>query len=228
MSYVFAAGSSQRIRRGTTLGGVSFSLWFYPTDSGDDCTIFSESNAAATRYYAVQILGSTTDNLQINSTDTGGVGTVTSTGTVNYNAWNHVYCAIGGASPTHAYISLNGETLVDGGAGSYVAPGAATVPNLGSLVTSAGSFYSGRLAEFAAWDNNLSDFDDRYKCLSKGFDPRLVPVDANGSYGLGALNMVSYFPMLGNVNDRVLSTAWIAVNTPTIGEHCRVFQPICG
>lgn len=225
MSVGFAAASLQRLNKGTTLGGFSFSLWFYPTDSGLDCTLFSESNLAVTNYYDIQILGSTTDQVLFRSVTTaggGGTGGATSTGTVNYNAWNHVYAARGVTSHTAGYISLNGEALVTGG---FSAPTGTLVPNLGSRRTAAGTFYTGRLAEFAVWNNCLNDYDDRWQCLSQAFDPRLVAQDPGNSFGGGALQLVSYAPLIGPFHDLMSATAWTGFNTPTPNlEHPRMHR----
>lgn len=222
MAYLFDDASSQRITKSAVTGMTGISLWFYPDDSTVDATLYSESNALRTRYIRLYILGASSDKVTFETAGTGAPVGATSTGTVNYNTWNHVYASRGVVASNRAYITLNGETLVDGGAGSYTAPGTMTVSNIGSFGTA--NFMSGRIAEVGMWNNCLNDFDDRYTALSKGFDPRLIAQDPGGSFGLGALNLLRYFPLIGNANDLVVGEAWTLVNAPTPIDHCRVHR----
>lgn len=226
MAYLFDDASSQRLTR-AVIGYIAGSIWFYPDDSGLTCTISADYNAGRTRYRDLRINGATTDTVTWESTDSLSVNSVTSVATVNYNAWNHVYWASGTTSPTHAYISLNGETLVDGGAGSYVTTGTTGVTALGRLGTTVPiQYFSGMMAEAAFWNAAPHDFGDGYKMLAPGFDPRLVPVDPNAAGG--AFLLTSYSQLIANVTDLSRGGApWSLAVPPTVAAtHPRIFRQL--
>lgn len=219
MAYLFDDASNQRLSRVGALGMVSFSCWFYPDDATADCTLYSEHTGSGSAFLRVRILGSTTDQVAL-ETPGGGIG---SGGTVNFNTWNHVYAARGAADPSTGYISLNGESLQSA---MFTAPvGSLTGTAIGVTgTTTRTSYMSGRIAEVAVWDNCLNDLDDRWKCLALAFDPRLVPVDPNGEAGLGPLNRIAYTPLIGNFNDLVIGNAWTGTVPPTLADHPRMHR----
>lgn len=217
MAYLYDDASSHRMSRSpVTASGRS--IWFYPDDSGLTCTIWSQHNAAGTQYQKLRIDGATTDSLIYVSFDGTSTGQATSVGTVNYNAWNHAYF---GNLSGRAYLSLNNETLVDGGASSFVSP-TVTTETLGRVSGGIGvgiEHFSGRLAEFAAWSEELDAFgDERWYGLPLGFDPRLVPVDP-GASGLGEVSLVSYSPFIGNPFDLVRGTSWTVTGPTVASDH---------
>ena len=221
MSYLFDDASNHRLSKTGALGAISISAWFYPDDSAAECTIYSEHNAGGTQYMRIRIAGSGSDKVILESTNAITTVEAASTGTVNYNAWNHVYAARGVASPSAAYISLNGESLVTGSFQSGTLTGTA----IGVTGTTTRTNYmSGRIAEVGLWDNCLNDFDDRYKGLALGYSPRMIPVDPGGTAGLDVLNLLSYTPLIGNLADLVIGNSWSALSSPTVAEHCRMFR----
>lgn len=218
MSYLFDDASSQRLAKTGALGMFSFSCWFYPDDSAATCTLYSEHNATGTIHSNVYIDGGVDDRVVFESF----LAEARSTGTVNYNAWNHVYAARGVADPTKAYISLNGESLVTG---RFTSGGATTGTAIGVQgTTTRFNYMSGRIAEVGVWNNCLNDFDDGYKGLALGYVPPLVPVDPNASFGLGSLNLIAYAPLIGNRGDLVNAHIWTSPSLPTVAEHCRMHK----
>lgn len=224
MAYLFDDASSHRLTR-TPVTANSWSIWFNPDDSGLTCTIWAQYNGAGTQYKKLQLAGAVTDTVVFESFNGTSTGQAVSVGTVNYNAWNHVYWGTVGG---RAYISLNGETLVDGGASSYISP-TVTLEALGRVSGGLGigiEHYSGMLAEFAAWSEELDGFgDERWHGLPLGFDPRLVPVDPTGSSGYAVVSLVSYSPLVGNPLDLVRGNSWtvsgatVAMTHPSIRRN---------
>lgn len=236
MAYLFN-GTSDRMTRTYDAGNPAYtwSIWFYPTDNSVDGTIFANYNAGRTNFEQIKYRGSSDDKLEFKTLTTAGggaSGSVVSTGTVNYNAWNHAYVERGITASTRAYISLNGETLVDGGASSFASPvttGFTTaLGRLGGVAPI--EYFPGMIAEVATWTMPLHEWgDDRYKILAQRFDPRLMPPDRNDSAGtgIGTLQLLSYSQLIGNATDLVLGTSW-TVTTPTVATgtdaHPRIYR----
>lgn len=217
MAYAFDDASSQSLSR-APFTWASMSIWFYPDDSALDCILYSDFNTAGTRYIYLRIQGSSDDKIILETNAAGSITSVSSGGTVNYNAWNHVYAARGISSPTSMYISLNGETLQTG---TYTAPGTVNTAAIGRK--NLDFYFSGMAAECAFWDNCLNDFDDRYRALALGYDPRLIPQDTGGSAGLGALTLIAYSPLIGNPRDWVRQANWtVGAATVAASDHPRI------
>jgi concanavalin A-like lectin/glucanase superfamily protein len=222
MSFLFDDASNQRISKTSVIGMYSCSIWFWPDDTTAVCTLYSEHNGTGSAYVRVYIQGSDDKVYFETKPPLGGSANVASGGTVSYNAWNHVYATRGANSPNHSYISLNGETLVDGGAGSYNASASQTATAIGVTGSATRTNYmSGRIAEVGIWDNSLSDEGDAYKMLSKGFDPRFARYV---EFSFGAASLISYTPLLGNFADLVHGDVWNAVSAPLVAEHCRMHR----
>lgn len=219
MAYSFDDTSSHRLTRSAASLPVppSGSIWFYPDDNTIDCVIYSQYNGANTRFAAIKLYGSLGGIFGYESSDSSSFGAVTSAGTPNYNAWNHVYFEHNG---THAYISLNGETLVDGGASSWVAPGTVTqvaIGRRGAAVYPASNYFSGMIAEAAFWNNDLSSYDDRYQSLYYGIDPRSIAVES-------PLQLLSYAPLIGRPTDFMHTTPWTVSGATVANDHPRIHR----
>ena len=225
MSYLFDDSSSQSLNRTGVLDPFGISLWFYPDDSAVDCTLYAEYNASRSIYMSLVFAGSTGgDTVQMVVKQNLGAATaiVTSSGTANIDAWNHVYWGRGVNDTTKSYLSLNGESLVTG---TWTAAGATTARAIGRT-GSIGAFMhmSGRVAEVGLWDANLNENDDRYKGLALGYKPSAIPVDPSGSSGAFGLNLISYSSLIGNPADLVRGESWTVGGSPLIAEHCRRFE----
>lgn len=223
MAYLFDDASTQVLRKNSVIGMYSVSLWFYPDDTTVDCTLYAEYNAAGTAYRQVRFAGASgADKVEFRTkTAAGVVNTVTSGGTANLNAWNHVYAARGVVSGTTGYVSLNGETLQTG---SVVSP-SVTATAIGRLGTTAPVQYmSGMIAEVAVWGDCLSDQGDAYTALSLGFCPQLIAYDPTYS-GPGFLGLISYTPLFGTEADWAAGDSWISGGSPTVNQsHPRIIR----
>lgn len=221
MSYLLDDASSGRLQRATTAKIHCLSLWFKPDDSSRTCVLYGEwSIIPGNGYLQVQLAGATDDKVYGDSSSGTSAGTgVGSSGTVNYNAWNHVYFA---TIASNMYISLNGETLVDGGSGSYVEPTATTTRGLGVL--NGANHFSGYMAEFAEWDAALHNCNDSYKSLALGMSPRRIGYNTD-EIGANMSRLIQYTPLYkGYLRDYVTSGAWSVLGGATADhDHPRVF-----
>lgn len=204
-----------------TLGFTSGSLWFYPTDDTlADQVLFSEQNTAGTSGFRV-LYGSTSAADKVYFFRAGDTVQAISTVAATLNAWNHVFWSYNVyTSPFKYQISLNGETLQTQNIG--VPSGLATTTTVIGRLTlplGAGSnWFRGRIAELAVWYDVLDTFGDEYQALSKGYSPLCVHP---GEPTIGLLN---YWPFRKNSNDIVGGRGLTAIGTPTLSEHCRIFN----
>ena len=125
---------------------ISFNLWFYPT--ANDKLIIGElgqSSEDSGYHYSVLEINST-NRLKGRVWEMSTFQAVTSTGTVNLNAWNHVYMYFNNTTSTLS-MSLNNETAVtQGSVGrniptlSYWGIGLTDATNMGSGARYQGKF----------------------------------------------------------------------------------------
>ena len=125
---------------------ISFNLWFYPT--ANDKLIIGELGQASEDsgyHYSVLEINST-NRLKGRVWEMSTFQAVTSTGTVNLNAWNHVYMYFNNTTSTLS-MSLNNETAVtQGSVGrniptlSYWGIGLTDATNMGSGARYQGKF----------------------------------------------------------------------------------------
>ena len=125
---------------------ISFNLWFYPT--ANDKLIIGELGQASENsgyHYSVLEINST-NRLKGRVWEMSTFQAVTSTGTVNLNAWNHVYMYFNNTTSTLS-MSLNNETAVtQGSVGrniptlSYWGIGLTDTQNMGSGARYQGKF----------------------------------------------------------------------------------------
>ena len=129
-----------------TTATICFNLWFYPT--ANNKIIMAElGQAGENSGYHYSMLEINSSNY-LKSRTWGQSGSVTSTGTVTLNAWNHVYFYFDNATSTFS-MSLNNETAVTQGSVnkvlsdtgySYWGIGLVDATNMGSSARYQGKF----------------------------------------------------------------------------------------
>lgn len=205
-------GTTQLLEIGSvpTISGplLSMSLWFYPTD--------------ATSIVTVGCLGVDSARYQIRTGDVGGANSTIcaqmidgatnqvaiSGNSYTQNAWNHAFASF---NATTERIRMNGGTAVSN-AISTVTP--ITKTTLGGRYSGgvAGSFFPGRVAEFAVWNAVLTS--DEEIALSKGYSPLLVRPD----------KLELYWPAVRDGQDVMLGTSATLTGSPSVIEHPRILK----
>jgi hypothetical protein len=129
-----------------TTATICFNLWFYPT--ANNTIIMGElGQPLENSGYHYSMLEISSSNY-LKSRTWGQIGSVTSTGTVTLNAWNHVYFYFNNTTSTFS-MSLNNETAVTQGSVnkvlsdtgySYWGIGLVDATNMGSSARYQGKF----------------------------------------------------------------------------------------
>jgi hypothetical protein len=87
--------------------------------------------------------------------------------------------------------------------------------NIGTIFSASPNYalVNGQLAEVGIWNSDLSS--EEILSLSKNFSPALIR----------PMNLVSYVPLLRNINDLERGSINTAINNPTVATHPRIIMP---
>lgn len=148
--HVFS-GTDYIVTPGHNIAGVYFNIWFYPTSNNVELMTHQGSEFEQTSYYYNMLEINASGGINAGGWNGGSITSVTSSETVNLNAWNHVYYRCSGGTLS---VCLNNgstySTLISYSAPttSYFAIGATAVTYMtsnarfqGTLGDVAGSSY---------------------------------------------------------------------------------------
>jgi hypothetical protein len=179
---------------------LTMACWFRGNSTLTGALMSLSTNGGTARYSLVAAGTIGGDPIQAGATNSAGTGAnaVTSTGFTS-GVWHH---AAGVSRPPS-----DRAAFIDGGSKgtetTSITAGADRTLIGARISTTVGAFFTGRIAEAAIWNTNLSD--DEVAILAKGFSPQQVRPSA----------LVFYAPLLPTAND--LSRGLSLTNTASVG-----------
>ncbi|WP_413936371.1 LamG-like jellyroll fold domain-containing protein [Nitrospira sp. BLG_1] len=220
MAYSFDGSTSRLTLSGSpaTLTWDSGSLWFYPTDSTRDQSLFLHVNTTGSVWYGVKYMGASSGG-KCRFQKAGDVSYAESAAAANTNAWNHLYWSMNSyVSPSKYQISLNGETLVSVAWGAP-AGSATTATSVGYKRTGLATgteWFAGYMAELSLYYDVMDvSYGDVYKALSQRFQP--LRITTFPGVGVGLIN---YWTMRKGLLDVIEGRTLGSTSAPTlVAEH---------
>lgn len=182
---------------------LSMSLWFYPTGATSILTLACLGVDSARYQLRTGNSGGASNNLTAQVVDGGSNPTAVSGNSYTQNAWNHSFASFTGSV---SRARLNGGTAV-AGTSNTVSPITKTSVAGRYSAGVAGSFFAGRVAEFAVWNAVLTS--DEEVALSKGISPLLIRPDKR----------VLYWPLIREAQDLVRPTPVTLTGSPSFVDH---------
>ena len=195
-----------------TAAPFTIAAWFYwPTDTNDDDCIFQFGDSTTSNnYFRMSARGDLGEALDYRINDGSGLVTQ-SVGAITQAAWQHA-CFIETSSTSHRGI-LNGNW-----AGSATNATDRT-PTINSLCigyendSSPGDNFEGNIAEVAVWNATLNQFE--VEALAAGYSALFIRPG----------NLVSYFPMIRGIEDRMGVSTMTATGSPSVTAHPPIIYP---
>lgn len=188
----------------------TLACWFYLDDQDSDHAFMYIGDKDVNDDWFQLRYDQSSDELRFGVRDVGETNSV-STITPASGEWVHIAGAA--TSATVRKILVNGG---DKGTSAVArSPNNLDRISIGRMGDSTPSKYmDGRIAEVAVWNTDLTDIE--IGILAKGFSPLFIRPQ----------NLVFYAPLIRDEDlDRVGGLSLTAFNTPTVGEHTRVFYP---
>ena len=140
-----------------------------------------------------------------------GMSTAKSTAGPGANAWHHG-CAVFSITHNRVYLDAANSHIVIGAHNPVAADRTCIAHRYFSGAYS--KYWSGRIAEAAIWNTDLTGADVRI--LGVGYSPLLVKPQ----------NLVAYWPLIRDQDyDSVGGYDMTPINAPTIASHTRVLYP---
>lgn len=219
MARTFATASSQYLSRtdSATLSygdeDMSWSVWVYLGSLATTSAIFAK-RSAATKEYAVYYFH-TGDAWYFDINDVGTCNVAAGAAT---NTWYHL-TGYYNATTNELGIALDAGTPGTGAhAGGFNDGGSGLTVGRYADDGASGDFYlEGRVAELAFWRGAVLDSAERAG-LAKGVSPLLIR----------PASLETYWPLWGRASpepDYVNGQTLTLNNTPTAGDHPRIFYP---
>lgn len=147
-------GTDYIVTPGHSLSNVYFNIWFYPTANNVVLVSHLDSIYEASGYHYSMLEINSTSKVDAGAWNGGNITTVTTTESVNLNAWNHIYyyCAGGTLS-----LSLNNSAAYTTSL-SYSPPGTSyfTFGAVESTYISTSNRFQGKLADVVGSSSALS------------------------------------------------------------------------
>jgi hypothetical protein len=183
---------------------LSMSLWFYPTGATSILTLASIGVDSARYSLRTGNFGGAAATIGAQMINGADNPIVVSGNNYTQNAWNH---AFGNFEFNNQRVRLNGGTGVTQVLAASVTPASKTT--VGGRYSSgvAGSFFAGRVAEFAVWNALLTSEEE--VALSKGISPLLIRPGKR----------VLYWPLIREGQDLVGSAAPALTGSPSAVDH---------
>jgi len=159
------------------LGGFSWSLRIRPHSAtpASDQWIFGEQSATGANNFGIWLTTAGKIWFYKYTTLDADAGAISS-GTVNANAWNHIYWSYNTYDSGNEYqVSLNGETMQ---LGNFTVSGATILTRLGSRTTGGAGradYFDGDVAELAIWNDVIDQVGTgAWASLAHGYSPLRV------------------------------------------------------
>lgn len=219
MARLFDNAQTEYLTRGDLCGisdyPFSFACWFYSDDhtNWQVPMAFGETTVGVDYHY-LGLGDSGNAEIRISSMTGGSSATAKSTADYSINTWHHACGVFAAAQDRRVYL--------DGGnKGTDVVNnrpfGDVTDTAIGAIVYNDPEdqvfLMSGRVAEPGIWNVALTDAEALL--LSKGYSPLFVRPQ----------NLVVYWSLVRDDNDRVGRYNMTAYNTPTWAAHSRIIYP---
>jgi len=214
MARLFDDASSEYLEVDTapTLGSAyTLSCWAYVDNMAAAGILWGMFDSAGDNIHRTWLdpLG-TSDRARFLVQDAGGTATCESTTSMSVNTWHHVCGVTRSATDKSVFLDAGGEgTAINNIAINQ--PNRVSIGRLGD--STPGNYASGRLAECAAWNVDLSDAE--IASLAEGISPLTIR----------PANLIFYAPLIRDEDHDVVGGRILTpFNTPTVAEHAPVMR----